>query len=261
MKIGETTSRGLTVIGDVHGRIEALQVLLRHAGLMDSQQNWIGGQRRLLQIGDVFDRGPSPLESEALLEKLQLQAAPCGGEVIRLMGNHELEILLGNFSISEVPPAQLPALQQKFIKQVLDGQLKAAYAYKGFLCTHAGVTQKLLRVFKGQLENLTAGNLAVLINFIFRESVAHNFYKHPIFNISIHRSGTSRFGGIFWEDLEDLIASYKQSPFWQVIGHTPIDHIVVDRNRQMIAVDIGIHRKLQYLKISEKGSVEIVSVT
>jgi hypothetical protein len=260
MQTGKTNGRRLVIIGDVHGYFEQLLVLLRHAKLIDAQQNWIGGQNRLLQIGDIFDRGPFPLEADALLEKLQLQAPSSKGEVIRLMGNHELEIMLGNFAISEVPLAQLPALQQKFIRQVLDGKLKAAYAYKGFLCTHAGVTQKLLRVFNAQLDNPDAANLAILINFIFRESVAHSFYKHPIFNISVHRSGPSSFGGVFWEDLEDLIASYKQSPFWQVIGHTPIDHVVIDQNRQMIAVDAGLHRKLQYVEISEKGVAKIVTV-
>lgn len=261
MQTGKTTSRRLVVIGDIHGHFEQFVQLLRHAKLIDAQGNWSGGADRLLQIGDVFDRGPKPLEADALLEKLQLQASACKGEVIRLMGNHELEIMLGNFTISERPLIQLPLLQQQFIRQVLDGKLKAAYAYKGFLCTHAGVTQKLLRVFKAQLENPDAANLAILINFIFRESVANNFYKHPIFNISVSRNGPSRFGGVFWEDLEDLISSYKQSPFWQVVGHTPIDHIVIDPSRQMIAVDAGLYRKLQYVEISDKGVAKIITVS
>lgn len=260
MLAGETVIRRLVIIGDVHGHFEQFVQLLRRAGLIDASLNWVGGADRLLQIGDIFDRGPLSLEADSLLEKLQAQAPNFKGEVVRLMGNHELEIMLGNFSVTDLPKGQLPLLQQHFTRQVLSGKIKAAYAYKGFLCTHAGVTQKLLRVFKAQLDNPDAANLAILINFIFRESVAHNFYKHPIFNISISRSGTNRFGGIFWEDLEDLIISYKQSPFWQVVGHTPIDHIVIDQNRRMIATDIGIHRKLQYLEISASGEPKVVTI-
>ncbi len=257
----QKATRKLIAVGDVHGQFEGLVAILRRAKLIDSAHNWCGGRDRLVQIGDILDRGPFSLKVDALLDKLQAQAQGEGGDVIRLVGNHELELMMENYLISEFQREQAMQMREKLIGQVLAGHLKAAYAYKGFLFTHAGVTRKLLRIFNLQLEDPNAANLAILINLIFRESIKHAFFKHPIFNISLSRKGPDRFGGIFWEDLEDLIASYPQgSPVWQVFGHTPVETMVVDRVMNMIALDVGMHQKLQYLEISDQGVPAVVSL-
>lgn len=256
----KTHPRRFVVVGDVHGQIGPFLNILRHAQLIDRFSNWCGGDARLLQIGDIIDRGLFSVQVDGILERLQMQAPATGGEVIRLVGNHELEFILGNFSLSQIPKDRQELFQKKFIQNVKEGKMKAAYAYKGFLCTHAGVNRRLFQVFDRQLEDLSAANLAILINLIFKESVAHQFYKHPIFNISLRRNGPNRFGGIFWEDLEDLITSFHQSPIWQIVGHTPLVNIVVDTQRQIIPVDVGLHRKQQYLEISDKGKPTIITV-
>lgn len=257
----EKHTRRLIVVGDVHGQFEPFSKILKHAGLVNNRLNWCGGHDRLLQMGDVFDRGPDAMMADTLLDKLQRQAAQEGGEVIRLVGNHELEILLSNFVISGLGGRKAELLRRKLTRQVLDGELRAAYAYKEFLFTHAGVTHKLYKIFSMQLEEPTAPNLAVLINLIFKESIKHEFYKHPIFNISIRRSGVERFGGIFWEDLADLVRSFGQSPVWQVVGHTQVERMIVDYTARVIPVDVGMHRKLQYLLIkSDQAIPEICSV-
>lgn len=254
-------TRKLIAIGDVHGQFEGFVKILRHAGLIDDQQQWCGGHNRLVQIGDILDRGPFSLKVDSLLDKLQSQAPLDGGEVIRLVGNHELELMMENYLISEFQREQAVQIREKLIGQALSGDLKAAYAYKGFLFTHAGVTRRLLRIFKLQLDDPNAANLAILINLIFKESIKHAFFKHPIFNISLSRKGPDRFGGIFWEDLEDLVASYPQgSPVWQIFGHTPVDAIVIDRVMSMIALDVGLHHHLQYVEINDQGVPAVINV-
>lgn len=257
----QKSTRKLIAVGDVHGQFEGLVRILRHAKLIDDQQHWCGGHNRLVQMGDILDRGPFSLKVDALLERLQLEALATGGEVIRLVGNHELELMMENYLITEFQREQAMQIREHMLGQVLAGDLKAAYAYKGFLFTHAGVTRKLFRIFKLQLDDPSAANVAILINLIFKESIKHSFFKHPIFNISISRKGPDHFGGIFWEDLEDLIASYPQgSPIWQVFGHTPVETVVIDRMLNMIALDVGMHRKLQYLEITDQGIPNIVSL-
>jgi len=257
----QKSTRKLIAIGDVHGQFEGLVKILRHAGLIDAKHRWCGGHNRLVQIGDILDRGPFSLKVDNLLDRLQAEAEVSGGEVIRLIGNHELELMMENYLISEFQREQAIQIREKLIGQVLAGDLKAAYAYKGFLFTHAGITRKLFRIFKLQLDDPNAANLAILINLIFRESIKHAFFKHPIFNISLSRKGPDRFGGIFWEDLEDLVASYPQgSPVWQVFGHTPVENMVIDRVMNMIALDVGMFRKLQYLEISDQGVPNVVSL-
>lgn len=238
------------IIGDVHGQYDPFVRMLRHAKLVDENLDWSGGHSRLVQMGDIFDRGPQPRQVDLLLDKLQRQAGDTQGEVIRLVGNHELELLLSNFVISGFSKEEAKMMRDKLTQQVLDGQLRAAYAYKGWLMTHAGVTRKLLKIFQMQLDKADENSLSMLINLIFKEAIRHAFFKHPIFNISVSRSGTDRFGGIFWEDLEDLLASYPISPIKQIVGHTQVDHIVTDSPENIIPVDVGLHRKLQYLTLT-----------
>ena len=77
----EKRARRLVVVGDVHGQLDPFVKILQHAGLIDKQQNWIGGHERLLQMGDIFDRGPQAKEADALLDKIQKQAALAGGKL------------------------------------------------------------------------------------------------------------------------------------------------------------------------------------
>ena len=256
----QKTPKQVIVMGDVHGQFDPFVKLLRHAGLVDDQLNWSGGHNRLVQMGDIFDRGPASRKVDDLLDRIQKQASKTQGEVIRLVGNHELEPLLSNFVISGFSKEEAKLIHDKLTRQVLNGELKAAYAYKGILFTHAGVTRKLYKIFQMQLDDPNAANIAAMINLIFRESIKHEFYKHPIFNISISRKGADRFGGIFWEDLEDLASSYPKSPLVQVVGHTQVSRIILDKTANIIPVDVGMHRKLQYLIVDEEGAPHIIDV-
>ncbi|MBR3603500.1 MAG: metallophosphoesterase [Elusimicrobiaceae bacterium] len=252
--------RKIIVVGDVHGHYDAFVHILQHAELIDADLNWIGGRNRLVQMGDIFDRGPKSRQVDDLLDKVQQQANQGQGEVIRLVGNHELELLMSNFLISNFSKEEAKLVRDKLKRQVLNFEIRAAYAYKGFLFTHAGVTNKLMKIFKMQLDELTENNVAILANMIFREAIKHEFFRHPIFNISLNRSGTDRFGGIFWEDLEDLLVSCPRSQLRQVVGHTPVENIVIDNGRNIIPVDVGLHRKLQYLKITD-DLPEVVTIS
>ena len=249
--VNEKITRKLIVIGDVHGQYDSFVRILRHAGLVDEHLNWSGGNNRLLQMGDIFDRGPQPRMVDDLLDKLQRQAGDMQGDIIRLIGNHELELLLSNYLISGFNKEEAKLIRDKLIRQVINGELRAAYAYKGYLFTHAGVTRKLLKIFELQLDDPNAVNLSMLMNMIFREAIKHEFYRHPIFNISITRSGPDKYGGIFWEDLDDLLNSYPVSPITQIVGHTQVDHIDLNNGHNIVPVDVGLHRKLQYLVFTE----------
>lgn len=83
----------ISVIGDLHGYHDQYVQLLLDTGLIDRQQNWIGGTRQLWLIGDIFDRGPAGLECLSLTMQLQIQARAVGGEVQSLLGNHEMMLL------------------------------------------------------------------------------------------------------------------------------------------------------------------------
>ncbi|MDV6014375.1 metallophosphoesterase [Haloechinothrix sp. LS1_15] len=93
------------VVGDVHGHREPLVDALREQGLVDDEEDWVGGDTELWFVGDFVDRGPDGIGVIDLVMRLQEQAPDQGGRVQALLGNHEI-LLLGTyrFGDTEVSP-------------------------------------------------------------------------------------------------------------------------------------------------------------
>ena len=83
-------------VGDIHGDYEAFVSILREAKLIDSRRRWKGGKATLVQTGDFLDRGPKSREVMDLLMALEKQARKKGGQVIVLLGNHEMMNMTGD---------------------------------------------------------------------------------------------------------------------------------------------------------------------
>jgi hypothetical protein len=107
--------RKTVAIGDLHGDITVLWVLLYETGCIDRDGNWIGRSSVVLQVGDFLDRGgrfdaddnPVSVPSGNPREELDImqyawflneQAAEFGGQVILLSGNHEYMNFQHDFS-------------------------------------------------------------------------------------------------------------------------------------------------------------------
>ena len=86
----------LIAIGDVHGDFDDFCAILRKVGLIDEQHRWTGGKTVFVQTGDLIDRGPKPREVMDLVMSLQEQASNSGGQVVALLGNHEVMNLMGD---------------------------------------------------------------------------------------------------------------------------------------------------------------------
>jgi hypothetical protein len=98
--IVERTIRGQFIaVGDVHGGYERLVNLLTMAGLIkpDAKSlagySWAGGNRLLISVGDLIDKGNHSTEVLDLMMTLESQAPTDGGDVIVTLGNHEAEFL------------------------------------------------------------------------------------------------------------------------------------------------------------------------
>ncbi len=87
----------LVAIGDVHGDLAATRSALKAAGAIDDSDNWIGGKLVVVQTGDVLDRGDDEQAILDLLFVLEGKAKAAGGELILLLGNHELMNAAGDF--------------------------------------------------------------------------------------------------------------------------------------------------------------------
>ena len=92
------------VIGDVHGQLEKLRVLLHGAELIDKTETWSGGDNTLWFMGDLVDHGPDGIGVVELVMRLQQQAARAGGRVQVLLGNHDVLLLASHrFGTRPIP--------------------------------------------------------------------------------------------------------------------------------------------------------------
>lgn len=89
------------VVGDVHGDLSGLKLDLQAAGYIHEQGDWIAGRKVFVQMGDVIDRGPEGRAADVFLRNLQTQARQAGGDVVRILGNHELQFLQAILSIED----------------------------------------------------------------------------------------------------------------------------------------------------------------
>ncbi len=83
------------VIGEVSGAANSATQLLQRLELVDDAGHWIGGDAVLVQTGDLMDGGEHVRAALDLFMRLQEEAAAAGGEVVVLMGNHEILNVLG----------------------------------------------------------------------------------------------------------------------------------------------------------------------
>jgi len=80
------------VVGDVHGEFERVLGLLGNAGLIDANRSWVGGERHVVFLGDIFDRGLEVTRVLWFLYGLEHQARAAGGGSHIVLGNHETMI-------------------------------------------------------------------------------------------------------------------------------------------------------------------------
>jgi calcineurin-like phosphoesterase family protein len=80
----------VVAIGDLHGDLDHARRALRLAGAIDEHDQWVGGPLVVVQTGDEIDRGDDDRLILDLVESLKKQAAATGGELIALLGNHEI---------------------------------------------------------------------------------------------------------------------------------------------------------------------------
>ncbi len=89
-------TRRVIAIGDIHGAYNGVRSILREVALVDDNDRWVGGDAVLVQTGDFLDRGPGATKVARLLLDLRRQAPEQGGEVVVLLGHHEILNIVGD---------------------------------------------------------------------------------------------------------------------------------------------------------------------
>jgi hypothetical protein len=86
----------VVAVGDIHGDKDAFAAVLRMAGLIDTQERWIGGKTHMVQIGDIPARGPQTRKAFDLIMRLAREADSAGGKVHPIIGNHDAGVVYGD---------------------------------------------------------------------------------------------------------------------------------------------------------------------
>ncbi len=256
------------VLGDLHGSLDSFRAILTRAGIVEND-SWRGGRTILVQLGDVIDRGPDSIATYDFLADLQQRARKGKGRVVRLLGNHEMMLVEGDFQLADFPGAR--TLAERLRTDVLDGRVQAAYAHAGWIFTHAGIHYNLLvklrtemKVAEGKPRRFTPPRLATHLNQRLRAAVETGDFTHPIFAVGEARGGAHDTGGIFWADFEHEMETPRRAPrFHQVFGHTPEGYSGARFRRtddgRRINVDIGIAEdyggNLGYLEILGREAI------
>jgi hypothetical protein len=80
----------VVAIGDIHADIDAARRAFQIAGAVDADDNWIGGDLVVVQLGDFIGRSYQDRQVLEYLLALREEATTGGGELHALIGNHEV---------------------------------------------------------------------------------------------------------------------------------------------------------------------------
>ncbi|EKF37722.1 serine/threonine protein phosphatase, putative [Trypanosoma cruzi marinkellei] len=140
--------RRIVAVGDLHGDLNQTLSVLHLVGLVNRRQHWIGKDTYLVQLGDILDVGPDDIMIVRLLMRLEKEAQAEGGDVIQILGNHEIRNLLGDFRA--VDPVSLAQSGGKAGRRVLLSNRtplgmylrtrRAIFHHKDFLFMHGGLS-------------------------------------------------------------------------------------------------------------------------
>eukprot|EP00993_Chasmostoma_nieuportense_P002216 NODE_3031_length_1043_cov_11.677948_g2889_i0.p1 GENE.NODE_3031_length_1043_cov_11.677948_g2889_i0~~NODE_3031_length_1043_cov_11.677948_g2889_i0.p1 ORF type:complete len:327 (-),score=64.17 NODE_3031_length_1043_cov_11.677948_g2889_i0:42-1022(-) len=233
----------LFAIGDLHGDAHNALRCLQLCNLTDAEWRWTGGEATLVQMGDVVDRGPDSIQLLHLLMRLRAQAAAAGGQVVQLLGNHEVMAFKGrvvythkkelghcgggrNRTALFAPDGPFAYLRQLDSVAVLD--------HTAFV--HAGLTLSLLRSSLPQL------------NAQVRLHIQHSRWRHPLLTDNgVHWSrelisGALKGGkcGLVRAVLDRLNQQSNTTVLRIVVGHTIQPAITLLCNDTLIAIDVAI---------------------
>ena len=162
-------------LGDLHADPIAARKALQLARLTDENGRWIGGDTVLIQTGDVTDKGPSSREVVKILSTLQRDARAAGGDVIGVLGNHEVMNLKGHWrgvdarDIAEFKDrdARMKDLQPTGIMGQWIHQSHMVVIRAETVFVHGGVSAQMAQAGPEKLTSLTASDRLDAANTVF----------------------------------------------------------------------------------------------
>lgn len=242
---------------------------------MGGDGSWTGGDAILVQTGDITDRGDESGPIFRALFRLQDEAPRAGGQVILLMGNHELMNLESDFRYAtKRDTASLGSgREEAFGPSGWIGQrLRERFQTVALVGPEVGLAQPILYVHAGLMPEIsdelakvegTGAQKAQLLN-----SVVRDLLKGPAAEIRAEPSPLLGDAGPFWTrqlaldredricgDLERSLGAFSASRM--VVGHTPQEDGKVHQRcgGRLVLADTLI--SAAYTGVSHPSAVEV----
>jgi len=139
------------------------------AKLIDDQGAWMGQDTVLIQTGDVTDKGPSSRGVIRLLTRLQKEARLAGGDVISVLGNHEVMNLIGDWrgvrreDVAEygAPETRMADLRPRGeMGQWIQGA-RMVIVHDDTVYVHGGVNAEMAKHGRAKLQNIQAKHVGL----------------------------------------------------------------------------------------------------
>mmetsp|Transcript_23207 Transcript_23207/g.34057 ORF Transcript_23207/g.34057 Transcript_23207/m.34057 type:complete len:335 (+) Transcript_23207:3-1007(+) len=231
----------IVAVGDIHGSFTEFMLILKKAGITDGETcRWLPQKypTKLIQIGDVVDRGSGATEAWECLETLQLEA-PSNANVIRLIGNHELMWLQGNFRDRSRADTKkkVEKLVGKMKSGIRSGTVIASHVERihniPLMFVHAGFRPEMIQYLKshhgsdGSPESLSRTLNSIVKGTLQTQCLSDSSpcsLSDAVFGAGPDRGGMG-IGGPFWTDYKVLAKAaaggVPQDPYMmQIVGHT-----------------------------------------
>ena len=237
-------TRRVVTAGDIHGEFQGLREILEGTGLIRRgrgfdglDDEWTGGNALLIQGGDVMDRGPESMQAMHYLRYLKEIAEEKGGDVVRLIGNHELMYLYKNDNGRFSGPVKQAVkdgvfrgldpelwnddaeLVRMLREDVAAGRIVGAYEAGGKVFVHGVVMPELVEVLgeERSADMRDPAMFAGTVNDILRKAVEDNNFESIIFSVGI---------GVISSEIEGIATYYLHNVNHKEINKLPFDQIV-----------------------------------
>ena len=262
----------ICVLGDLHGDKDNARKALIKAELIDNNDNWIGGNSFLIQMGDQIDglcrkdncinKSYTDIEVIDFMEDLEIKAHKKGGKVLSLLGNHEIMNLQGDLRFVNQNDLLIAGGVEKRLELFKPGgkisnrlsKRPLIYKYKEYIFCHGGLTLSMLKNNSIEEMNLKTKN------WLLGRSECPSFLQSddsPVWSRKFALNGE-----MFESELDGVLE--KTNSKMMFVGHTVNNKISSKYNNKFWLTDVGISDKfpgstIEILEIELKtGKINII---
>jgi hypothetical protein len=233
----------IAVTSDLEGNLDYFEQWLQHTKVTDDEGNWTFDNGHVVVLGDAVDRGRQVYDLLWRLYHLDQEAKLHDGKVWLVIGNHEQYVMFGVtdrvetehlWATEELMPYKRAFSSDSVLGQWIRHQ-PIMLNLNDFLFVHGGISPEVMAM------QLSVDD----VNSIHYNSLKSDQQNRLAETVLYGKNSLTQYRGLLSEDqgqqqentalLESIHAFYGTK--YLVIGHTPVESILVDEARGLIAIE------------------------